>query len=80
MNEVTPITTGEARAIVRTWLTDNGFPTCALRAKTVSFIDLARDSRVVVTVHGWTPDPALADLERIARAHKFSVRTDAEVS
>ena len=75
-----PITTGEAKAIVRTWLTNNGFPACTLRAKTVSFFDLARESRVVVTIYGWTPNPALSDLERIARAHKFIVQTDGGVS
>ena len=75
MNETTErLTTNEAKCIPRAALAELGLPQCPVTARTVSFIDLARDSCIVVRVHHWpadVPGQAYRRLEETARQHGF---------
>jgi hypothetical protein len=71
-----PGSTKEAKEIVRLWLRDNNFPALKLSAKTVDFSDLARGSRVFVTVHGWKSNKGWGKLRLTARANGFCVESD----
>lgn len=56
-----PVTPSSAKKAVKESLGRNGITFSKLSAKTVSFEDLARGSRIFVTVHGLTlPDPRLS--------------------
>lgn len=70
------LTAREARDVVQRYMEGNGIQ-CKPRqvtARTVSFIDLARDEKVFVKVTGWNGEPAIRDqLLAIARHHGFRV-------
>lgn len=62
-----------AKAIIRTELEARRLPFARLTSRTVGFSDLARESCVFVTVHGWGPNPQAEALETVARSHGFRV-------
>ena len=68
-----PPTPGQAKKIVAEALARLGLPIHRLSAKTVGFTDLARGSKLFVTIHGWKPDPRAGDLERIGQQNGFIV-------
>ena len=67
------ITPTQAKKIVSAWLEENKLPYTKLTARTVSFVDLARDSRVFVKVHGWQASPMWQGLENLAKDQGFCV-------
>ena len=42
-------------------------------ARTVGFQDLARDSAVFVTVHGWNPSPLASEIKAFGKDNGFFV-------
>lgn len=68
------MTCNAAKKVVKKWLEDN-FPSrdFSLRARTIPFMDLARDKRIFVCISGWQPDPRADDIKLIAARHGFSV-------
>jgi hypothetical protein len=68
------ITPNEAKRIIKQELDKRQLPYTKLTAKTVDFTDLARDSKLFITIHGWKGNPQMADLERIAHDNSFIVR------
>lgn len=67
------ITLQQAKAIVRTFLKQNFIGYDKLTGRVVGFSDLARTSRVFVTIHGWQPSPKAEELEQLAREAGFYV-------
>ena len=70
------MTTLAAKKIIRAELDRLGFADMKLTAKTVNFMDLARDSCVFVKVHGWKPHPAWEGIDRLAKDNGFRVDCD----
>lgn len=68
----TPVTVSGAKKLIKSALFARGLEN-KLTAKTIDFSDLTRASCVFVIVHGWRPDPLAADLEKLAREHRFRV-------
>ncbi len=66
------MTPAEAKKIVKAKLSEFG-KEHKVTARTIGFVDLARDSCIFVKVHGWKPDPAWNELDRLAREHGFRV-------
>jgi len=77
MSQLTP---SKAKKIIAEALFENGLGAHKLTAKTVSFIDLARDKCIFVTVHDWQPDPLAHVLEKIAFRYDFCVQFEFEQS
>ncbi len=69
-------TPSQAKKVVMQWLVEKDIPFTKLRARTVHFTDLARDSMVFVKIFGWEPNPAIEELEGIAKEKGFRVETD----
>jgi len=67
------MTPRQAKQLVRDRLEAQGLQYSRLTARTVDFSDLARCSRVVVTIHGWQPSAAWRDLQAFATGHGFYV-------
>lgn len=67
------ITPHAAKKLIKAELDRLSLPYTKLSAKTVSFVDLARDSRLVVRVHGWQPRPEWEHLRSTARVNGFLV-------
>lgn len=70
------LTPAACKKIIAAELQQLGLPYTKLTARTVSFLDLARDSRVFVKIHGWQPNPALSGVEALAKQRGFRVETD----
>jgi hypothetical protein len=66
------ITAYKAKSLVRYWLKSRGLDN-RVTAKTVDFTDLARCSKIFVTVHGWKPSENWYDLEILAHGYNFLV-------
>ena len=67
------MTPKEAKRLVNEWLHKNGCAGEAVRARTVSFSDLARDSCVFVTVQGWQANPLGESLINLGIRHGFRI-------
>ena len=67
------MTIPDAKRIIKSTLDASAVAYTKLTAKTVDFGDLARDGKLFVTVHGWTPNPFADDLKKLARQHGFVV-------
>lgn len=70
------MTTNEAKKLVKGYLDEHNLPYLKLTAKTINFSDLARRNCIFVTVHGWQPGPAWADLKAFAAGHDFCVQAE----
>lgn len=66
------MTPNEAKRIIADALRQNGREH-KLTARSVSFSDLARGSRVYVKIHDWEPNPIADALESLARSHGFAL-------
>jgi len=73
MAQVTP---SEAKNLVRGWLRDLGLPEYKLRARTVGFHDLARDSMVFVAIIGWKEHPDGKKVRQWALDRGFGIDFD----
>lgn len=73
LNEKSSITPAAAKKIIVDKLNELKLPYEKVTAKTVGFTDLARDSMVFVTIHGWKPNPAMEELKKIAKENGFRV-------
>jgi hypothetical protein len=62
-----------AKNIVRRFLDEHNLKYTKLTAKKWDFTDLARTQYLVVTVHGWQPDPLAGQLKTFGRSHGFGV-------
>lgn len=67
------MTPNEAKKVIKNYLDTNSLPYTRLSAKIVGFSDLARNSAVFVTVHGWQPRKEWADVKALAWQNDFSV-------
>lgn len=67
------ITAPAAKRLIKAELDRLSLPYAKLTARTVSFEDLARASRLFVKVHGWQPNPAWDKLREIARCNGFYI-------
>jgi hypothetical protein len=67
------MTPAQAKKIVADALKCRGVSYTKLTARTVSFMDLGRGSRLFVKIHGWQPSPVWGDVEIIARNAGFSI-------
>lgn len=67
------ISARKAGSIIKTELVQRGLPFTRVTARTLDFTDLARAQAVFVTVNGWEPNPAAAELKQLARQHGFFV-------
>jgi len=67
------ITPSAAKKLLRSELAKRNLPYRRLTARTTSFMDLARDSRVFVTIHGWQPNAAFDDLKQVASKAGFCI-------
>lgn len=71
------ITINQAKKMVKAYLDERNLPYRKITARTVGFTDLARDSVIFVTVHGWKGDPAWQGLRQLAYDHDFRVESKA---
>ena len=55
----------QAKTMVREALLKEGLPLHKLSAKKTNFSDLSRNSIIIITVHGWTPDPRAAAIKAV---------------
>jgi hypothetical protein len=67
------MTTHQAKKIVLAKLEAGRLKYTKVTARTINFTDLARDSKVFVQIHGWTPNPKWNDLEHLAHQHGFCI-------
>lgn len=66
------MTPQRAKTLLRKFLEDENIGYWRLTAKTVSFMDLARDGKIFVKIYGWTPDAAnYAAVREFAKEHGF---------
>lgn len=72
-------TPAKAKAIIKKRLEQLGITGCKLTAKKTSNPFNGKD-RIVVTVHGWTPDPKWETLEVTAKQCGFFLRADGDIS
>jgi len=63
----------QAKRIIQNALDELRLPYTKLTAKTISFIDLARDKCVFVQIHGWQPNPAWKILKQLAHKNGFRI-------
>jgi len=67
------MTAAKAKKLLKAELDKRGLPYTKLTAKNVGFSDLARDECVFVTVHGWQPNPAASELEKLAKRDGYRI-------
>ena len=63
----------QAKRIIQNALDELRLPYTKLTAKTISFIDLARDKCIFVRIHGWQPNPAWKTLKQLAHKNGFRI-------
>jgi hypothetical protein len=51
-----------------------GLPAYKLTAKTISFMDLARGSKLFVKIHNWKPSPLWDELQKVAKDNGFLIQ------
>lgn len=66
------IARSQAKKIIGKYLKEHGLSN-KLTAKTVNFVDLARDKCVFVEIHNWQPGPMANELIHLARTNGFCV-------
>mgnify|MGYP001558854388 CR=1 FL=1 len=75
----TDVTTArQATAAVKDWLSSRYLDASRVSARTVSFSDLARCSRIFVEVGNWKPNPIAKDLKEYAQIQGFHVTFSGE--
>jgi hypothetical protein len=67
------MTARQASQLIRKFLNEHGLNN-SIRARTVDFTDLARTSRVFVTIFEWEPSALAAEIEKLAAANSFFVQ------
>jgi hypothetical protein len=67
------MTPNAAKKIIRQALEERQLPFARLTARTVGFVDLARDSKIFVAIHGWQPNPTWDELQRVAHSNGFCI-------
>ena len=60
------MTPNQAKKEIAKLLEQYGLPAYRLTSKTVSFADLARDERLMVTIHNWQPNPLASAIKTFA--------------
>ena len=70
------MTPAKAKKVLKAYLEEKGLFFTKLTARTVSFVDLARDRRIFVKVHGWKGNVAWTGVQQVARANGFCVEAD----
>lgn len=63
----------EAKKLIKNKLDELGLSYTKLTARTVSFVDLTRESCIFVQVHGWRPDPSWDILTKLAKDNGFRI-------
>jgi hypothetical protein len=71
--EDTQMTPTRAKKIVADAIAKQGLYPHKLSAKTTSFSDLGRGSRIFVKIHNWNSGAAWQTIEAIARVNGFSI-------
>ena len=67
------MTPAKAKKIVKRFLDENKLTYDKITAKTIGFSDLARCSRVFVTIHNMQPNTSWKDLTEVSRDNGFYV-------
>jgi len=67
------LTPAKAKKIVKRFLDENKLTYDKITAKTIGFSDLARCSRVFVTIHNMQPNTSWKDLTEVSRDNGFYV-------
>ena len=63
----------QAKKIIKNKLDELGLPYTKLTAKTISFVDLARDNCIFVKIHGWKPNSLFDILKQLAISNGFRI-------
>lgn len=66
----------EAKRIIKNELDRLNLPYDKITAQTISFSDLARDSCIFVSIHGWQPNPKWSDIKKLAKDNGFVVEAE----
>ena len=67
------MTARQAGALIRKELATRKIPCSKVTGMTVDFTDLARTSKIFVTIYGWKPNPAVAELMQLGKKNGFLV-------
>lgn len=70
-----PLTTSEAKSVIKAELQKRSLHFTKLTARTVSFSGFGYGSCIFVKIHGWKPDPVWADLKAIAKEQGFCIES-----
>jgi hypothetical protein len=62
-----------AKKLIIDKLKELNLPYEKVTARTVSFSDLARDSKPLIIIHGWQPNPLWNKLLNLAKANNFCI-------
>jgi hypothetical protein len=68
------MTNSGAKKVIAEKLNSLGLPAYKLTAKTISFMDLARGSKLFVKIHGWQPSPLWDELQKVAKDNGFLIQ------
>jgi hypothetical protein len=68
-----------AKKLVKAFLDTEGLAYTKLTVRTVDFTDLGRDKKMVLTVHGWQPNPKWDAVRAIGTLSGFLVITNTNV-
>lgn len=68
------LTPNDAKKIVQGALWNHDIAHTKLTAKTIHFVDLARESRIFVTIYGAPMTERLVDVEKLAKSRGFSIQ------
>jgi hypothetical protein len=71
--EATHMTPAQAKKIIANALQALGIQGHKLTARTISFSDLGRGSRVFVKIHDWQSRAGWCDLQDVAHKNGFSI-------
>jgi len=63
----------QAKEIIRKALEDNNLPDYKLTARSIDFIDLARDKKIFIFIHNWKGCEQWNILKNIAKENNFCI-------
>ena len=69
------MTSNGAKKIIAARLEDLHLPPYKLTAETVDFTDLARASKLFITIHEWKPSPLWDVLQQTAKENGFLIQS-----
>jgi len=70
------ISINQAKNLIKDELDRLNLSYIKLTARTIDFIDLARDKSLFIKVHGWKPNPLWSNLKQIAKDNNFFLESN----